>query len=269
MSEASGMRGGGVLDAIGAVTSQSRGTILNAGAAHTKGLWSELIAVTARPYSGFILTAKPSGTDHYGFDLGFGAAGAEQVVLPDLMIGSTNGLAHAWFPIAIPKGVRVAGRVQSQDGANSVTVNLTGIGVSPLWPRGLSGAINYGFNAGTSSGVQLDTGAVADTKGAWAEVTASTTRPAKALYVTINSGTVSAGVGADLLVDIGIGAAASEVVLIPNLYIRAFTNNRPWPPILGPFPVNIPVGTRLAARGQCSSTDAGARLLRLSLIALR
>lgn len=105
--------------------------------------------------------------------------------------------------------------------------------------------------------VALSGGSSNNTKGAWTQLLASTAFDAHAMLLVFNDPDASF----NGLVDIGIGAAGSERVLLPDLYIRTETNK-----FVGRLmvPVAIPAGTRLSARLQADSTirviDVGATL---------
>lgn len=97
----------------------------------------------------------------------------------------------------------------------------------------------------------LVTGGAANTKGAYATISAAI--PFSAVGIIVSVGSKSAT--GDYLLDIAIGAAASESIIIPNLsvtgpaYSAAFYY----------FPIRrLPAGVRLAAR--CQSTSASATL---------
>ena len=93
-------------------------------------------------------------------------------------------------------------------------------------------------------------------KGAWAQVFASLAEDTFGLMICINSNTASAA-SRNSVVDIGIGAAASEIVLIPDLIAgNAASYQSPGGGIWYYFPVAIPAGTRIAARAQGTVTTA-------------
>lgn len=100
-------------------------------------------------------------------------------------------------------------------------------------------------------GTSIALGGVAHTKTAWVQVFAST--PFDVNWVTVLfHQTSSGGNDTSTLVDIGTGAAASEVVILPNLmagYIANFAGKE------YNFPIFIPAGTRIAARAQSARTS--------------
>lgn len=95
------------------------------------------------------------------------------------------------------------------------------------------------------------TGGAANTKGNWAELEDSTTADVTMMRVRVGDTSTSA-TQINALVDIGTGAAASESVIIANiqagsadsLTLVTAQSCDYW------FPVNIPTGTRIAARCQ-------------------
>lgn len=102
-----------------------------------------------------------------------------------------------------------------------------------------------------SIGISVAAGGSANTKGAWTELIASTDVDGAWLLMTITGGNSSRA----YLFDIGIGAASSEVVLLPNLYFELIANGAAnfdaWL-----IPVAIPRGSRVSVR--CQSTTASA-----------
>ena len=117
----------------------------------------------------------------------------------------------------------------------------------PDWPAGGGGSVaELGANVGASTGVQLTTGSPAHTKGSWAEVTSSSPFTCSGFILTINFAL------ATYLVDVGIGAAGSEQVLVENIHYSGQT----LVPMSMYFPVRIPAGSRIAVRSQGSATGS-------------
>lgn len=85
-------------------------------------------------------------------------------------------------------------------------------------------------------------------KGAWVTAIAALDHDTFGLLICVNNNSVSAA-SRNSVVDIGIGGAGSEVVLIPNLIAgnaSGYTTGGLW----YFFPVAIPAGTRIAVRAQ-------------------
>jgi hypothetical protein len=68
------------------------------------------------------------------------------------------------------------------------------------------------------------------------------------------------------LVDFAIGGAGSEKIVIPDFLVRGHVSSDDVYPMWSPFmPMAIPAGTRIAARAQCSITDATDRLIEVMM----
>lgn len=96
--------------------------------------------------------------------------------------------------------------------------------------------------------------ALANTKGAWAEVIASTPHEVNGIHF-LGADTGLSGDTRRALIDIGVGVAGSETVLVPNILSSApsdyaFLGGNPLF-----LPIRIPAGTRVAIRMQ-STTGA-------------
>ena len=264
-------RGGNILDDIGTVTASSQFTTLTAnGTANVKGTtFTQLIASTTRPYGGLVVfTRNLNATAARALmDIAIGAAASEVVLLPDILSWkSDTSVNRTWnyfyFPIAIPSGVRLSMRMQSSTGSWTLDVGCFGMPVNMLLPVSFSRCTAYGVDTSDSGGTAIDSGATANTKGAYAVLSASTANAMKAMVpvVTGSNFTVPA-TAATVLVDVSIGAAADEQPIVSNApYNRASIVSSERGRSLAPLAVNIPAATRLTARCQASGTDANARL---------
>lgn len=125
---------------------------------------------------------------------------------------------------------------------------------TPL-PRLGGPSLNNGSNAAASDGVTLTAHASTNTKGSWTELITSTTGDTAWLLIELMVGTANS----ECLVDIGVGAASSEIVLIPNLACTVATATSFYVATYV-FPVQIPAGSRIAARAQSSVTAASLRI---------
>ncbi len=122
------------------------------------------------------------------------------------------------------------------------------------WPTLSDGGPEKTFGLGASSAGAAITGGAANVKGAYAEIYVATEFETSLLFLMLH--TIAAS---DYLVDIAIGAAGSEVIIIPDIIIRN-TGSQFQPPVVW-YPVALPPGTRLAARAQSASTFAQNRTL--------
>lgn len=110
-------------------------------------------------------------------------------------------------------------------------------------------------------GTVVTASATPHTKGSYTELIAST--GFEACWIEIGFGEVrNSGVDTATLVDIAIGAAASEQVIIPNLNACAATTNITLaiPSVRYHFPLLIPAGERISARSQALAVSDTVRV---------
>lgn len=247
-------------------TANSRGVRITT-ANDAKGSWVEAIASTSVTGEWLMVwalrnVAGPANED-FLFDIGVGAAGSEVVVVPDFSAavrGSAHMTSPLMLPLRIPRGSRVAVR-----GQNSGTVtrdfdmHVQVIGGGFKQAPGFTRCENFGADTTDTGGVSVDPGGTAHTKGAWSQLVAST--PFNVHWATLCLGNQlnSARSLADWLVDIGVGGAGSEGVIVPNLPIASEASQQVRPTFTT-FPVAIPAGSRVVVRAQCSIIDATDRI---------
>lgn len=242
-------------------------TVTGSGTANTKGAWQQLLPATA--FEAYILHVKvfdvrvSTVNTALLLDIGIDPAGGTtySVLVPNLAMGfgGTIEEPHQDFaiPVFIPAGSTVAGRLQSVVTSETATVAIALGGSTPrsdpFVPRGL--VVAYGDNTADSGGVTL-INAAADTKAAWVEITSATTHPHSGIALALQgNGTVMSNL--NLLVDIGIGAASSEVVIVGDIYLRGSAGEQigsrfPCAPIVA---IAIPEGSRLAVRAQTENAN--------------
>lgn len=266
MSRFGSMRGGGAVVSAGSVVATSSMTPMTSGAANVKGAWAQLIAATPDSWAGFLLTLRNNANGRASIDVGIGAGGAEQILLPDLLHSASGLATKAYFPAGIAKGKRIAVRSQSGTAALIVLAKIEGIADHLGLPPGITAWSTVGFTAATTSGILLDGGGVANTDSAWVQLSAAIPRSCRVLYLCTTVGTGTPTANSDLLVDVGVGAGGAEQIVLEDLHVRHINGNHPSPHIHGPYPVNIPQGTRLAARVRSSSIDANGRLLHVTAL---
>lgn len=256
------------VETIGAVTATSSPSDVTSGVANTKGSWVELVASSAADADGIVLVTGQSTADNYLVDIGVGGAGAESVVVSNVPVHErsanlTEGLF--FIPVSISAGSRVAARCQAA-GASSL-LRLIGYLVTTTVPIHEATTITtYGADTAASSGISVDPGTSANTKGAWTEITSSLSTDVKFIVPMIanpDTGTTTC----NWLLDIGTGAASSESVVIANLFFSSDSgNDQKVPMSYPPLPVTIASGTRVAVRTQCSINTASDRLLNFIMI---
>lgn len=114
---------------------------------------------------------------------------------------------------------------------------------------------NAGAVTSTSRGTALTANASANTKAtSYTQLIASTAFDATGILVMFDD----CAAAADFLVDIAVGASSSEQVILSNLLVSAGTGSI----VYGGhyfFPINIPAGSRISARCQCTTGGSAVR----------
>lgn len=248
------------VQAAGSPGTTSGGTTVTSAALNTKGSWAQLVAASGQEAGGVLVVARSTlNAIDFLLDIGVGAAAAEQAIIKDLFVGNASGFRHSllfFAPINIPNGSRISARCQSVGGATQVigvTVHLLGSRFNQGKPLSLVDALGT-VPASTSLSV-VTANAVASTKGTYTQLIASTTREYRGLAVTTNVGSAAARFG----VDIAVGAAAAEQVIIPDFHVInsvGSARQNPTQPVF--IPCRIPAGTRLSAR--CASSTGAATI---------
>lgn len=264
----------GLIDTVGATAASSIGTAINAGSANNKGSWGQIIASTTYEAHGLILVANHNNastpTASNLIDVGVGGSGFEQVVVPDILLSNDQWHmkpgAMAVFPTPIPKGSRVAVRHQSTNGSDSMDF-LVHLLSEPYFGFRCGKCVSIGTTTADSGGTAVDPGTSANTKGSYAQLIASTVEDLVGFMVCIgNQGSTKTST-ANALLDIAIGGAAAEQVVLANMPVTCDSNSELYQPIWSPIiPCFIPAGSRIAARAQSSITTAGARVFDVALV---
>lgn len=109
------------------------------------------------------------------------------------------------------------------------------------------------------SGVSVQASASVNVMGAWAELIAATAGAYAGFWIIIQAASTSS---ARFLVEIGIGAAAAETVIIPGIPATPATAGNGEVVLF--VPLNVPAGSRLSARCQSAT---GSATIAVSLIA--
>jgi len=253
--------------------------LLTATTTNTKSGWTQLIASTKFNAIGVMPVWTKCWSNLVGWylaDLGIGGAGSENVILPNIISKGRQGgagQAGAFIPLHIPRGTRLSMRAQALSAGTARSYNFQILLVSGelLGGAPLQKAYTYGAETADSTGVQLDGGASGNTKGVWAELTAASSAPCRWMMVQLQTST-NGGVAADttFLVDIGVGAASSEIVVVPDLPVTIDSSgggvnfSNPWYSL----PVELPAGVRIAARCASSVTSSTDRVIDCEVVCL-
>lgn len=266
------LAGGSGTETAGVTAATSVGVAVTAAAtANTKGAWAELTPATGRDAVGLLINIGRGHTASADFlvDIGVGASGSEAVTVPNLKGDNGSNLlgpGTVYVPIGVPAGTRLSARCQCTSASGVSRVQVVAVYGSWVAQPPLSVVTDYGTASATSGGVSVDAGGVANTKGSYSQIVASTSRACKAIIVGIGNQNNSSRTNADFLLDLAIGAAASEIIIVADLHLEASANDDAMRPVyVGPIPLSIPAGTRIAARAACTIIDASDRLFALQV----
>lgn len=251
---------------MGYTGSFSQISVIGSFTANTKGSWAQMIASTPHDFDALIVWfTQDFSNAPISLDIGWGASGSERVLIADLTSGQVQyGGACITIPIAVRAGTRLAMRTQSSTGGTGGAAAMIGLQGSLAGGRPFSSATTYGFTAATTRGTTIDPGTTAGTKGAWAQVAASTTSDIRGLFASVGAGGNSSLSTARFWFDIGVGASGFEQPIIRDFPMGTSASeilSPSWWPVI---PVDIPLGSRLSARSVCNITGS-ARLLDITL----
>lgn len=272
MSNNAFSRGLTFVESGGFSTSTTLLTTINASGAGSEGSWSELIASTdadADTLTMFFYLSSGGGTvDEVSIDIGIGASSSETPIIENVPFSGrllTNGRGDViTIPVQIPAGTRVSAR------AHGDSAVVMGVGIM-LFKGGeksfsFSGAKGYGISA-QYGGTAVDSGGTANTFGAWTELVASTGETIRGFWVHLgHNENLTVNVATGDFTQVGIGGAGSEVALIPYHFQIVDTTESPLCSVF--YDIEIPAGTRIAARRQCSDTDATDRVRTVALVGI-
>ena len=219
----------------GDIGSASVGAIVTASAtAHTLGVPKEIIASTAFDSSLLILTfsnCTPVINTTFMMNVLIGASASEEILVENIIISADTSLSYDNvsqfnFPLLIPKGSRISVECQSAESSASTITVIASYCVSSFASHsGYAKCVTLGATAASTTGVTVDGGATAHTLGAWSEISASSPDDYAGFFLSVSS-RVNTGMNlADaFLMQIGIGAAASEMVIVGGML--AMGNNQ-------------------------------------------
>ena len=245
-------------------TAASRGILLNApGSTNTKSGYTEVINSTDYDWGAILVSGRTNNghTEHF-FDVAVGAASSEDIIIPNLYVAGRDlqSLKTWCFPIGVPSGSRIAVRHQANSNQQAV-VAINGLPLSQAMMGGFAKVDTYGANTGSTVGVDIDPGASAETKGAYSQITSSTSDDYIGFVLSLGiSANTTAANFSNWLIDVAIGAASSEQIILPDLPMRS-SAQEVVAFYTGFFPIGIPSGTRIAARAQSNITDATDRVI--------
>lgn len=154
------------------ITAVSTGISVTTGLANVKTATAvQLVAKTPFHACGIYIHFRTKGSaGDFLTDILAGAAGSEQVFIPNLYSGgatNTAGVAMYYFPLNIPEGTRLSVKSQSSSATTTITTVLHLVPSSFLFPAGLTRVEAVGVVTSTTRGTALTAPATADTYPAW------------------------------------------------------------------------------------------------------
>lgn len=263
------------METFGLVTATSDGTPIVFGANDTKPVGGATTLGTATAdFDGCIISADLQSTqESHAFDVIYDST----IVAPNLLIKIrplAQGQAHFLIPKSGTSGqaIKVHGQTEGTGDrtANMVVTLLTG---GTTYVGDQSAVSSYGFSSGTTQGVTLDPGGVANTESANTEITASLNEDTDVLIVQVwKAGDTSVNTKQSAIVKLYTGGIGSEVyagfgAVYEMSIINDYVNVNPFF-----LPVDRSVfasGTRVSATIQSTSTTAGDRELMMALTGIQ
>lgn len=233
--------------------------------AATKGSWVSLgtlsaDAVALRISVAVCYESKTGGTG--AFDIGIGGSGSQVVLAPNIVCPYNSGnssISYVQFllPMQLPSGVQVWARsaCSAASAAGTYVASFSAFD-GEYTAEGYGGVDALGFTAGTLVGTSFTTTGTG-AKGSYSQIIASTTRDYGMLAICLDQGTAGLSTSNVVTVDIAIGGAGSEKIIAPDVLLVVNNNyNSGSATSAGPFPVEVPSGSRIAVRGACDSAIA-------------
>lgn len=237
-----------------AVANEGGVQIATPAAANTKGTWTQISASAPFDADGiFITLTKKSAAAMMLLDIGVGATGVEQVIVPNLFVGTASNSSYpknVFIPIQIKAGEKISARLQSTSAtATNIRVAVHFVQASWLGLAAFQKVIDMGTSTAASSGTSLTLPAAINAWSAWTQIVASTSDPIKYLipFYSEPGAAASATAGISFCIQVGRGASGSEIAIGPEF---VFNNSSTACSISGfhGFPCEIPAGQRLALR---------------------
>jgi len=232
----------------GIVSSSSSALAVTGGTANNFGAWTQMIAATSFDVAYIVAMVSDQVVSNFNsvYDIGIGAAGNETPIVNKLMGYGGNGNNYNAYelPVSIPAGTRISVRELGGGSGNSGHIGLELFDAGFTNMEGGAGVDAVGFVAGTCHGTSVTTGA-ANTKGSYSQLVASAARDYLGFCVAIDG--LDAALGVHGILDIAIGAAGSEQIIVPDWI---FTLTTQGSPVSKFYAIPIPAGARVAARAQ-------------------
>lgn len=243
-------------------------SITTGGTSNTMGSWA-VLGTPSFQYEAVLVSMAGTGPNDYLYDIGVNdGSGNWHVIADRLRIPNDKGADYMqgdYLPLRIKSGQEVGIRAQSTSTLSSIIATLTGFSCGR---KGTPGYAQMDLLSGSASsrGTAIDQGATANTKGAWTQLTASTSVEYDALFIAVGTnGDVTRTATNTSLLDIGVGSAGNEYVIVSDLFLRWSSTLDGPRSTVGVMPVGVGAGKRIVARAAGSDTAAGDRTMDVTL----
>ena len=241
-------------------------TIVASATPYTKGTFVSMINST--PFDGllYVQPFRESAAGRKLIDIGIGVTGDvlwENLPNQATSLGYRSNFNTAFsFPTLIPQGSVVRARCSASTGSTQLYLKAY---LLPLTHDRLdypSIVHTYGADTASCEGLAIDPGGTVETKGDYTEITSATTHPYQGFRFALSVSNEYSIDNYTWHLDIALGAASSEQVIISNYRASSGSTHDQITPRFSPiFPITIPEGTRVAARASCSGNDSLNRMV--------
>jgi hypothetical protein len=193
----------------------------------------------------------PTGVGRDRWTVTYNNTGTDEPLITDLLLDveqSGMGGTAVFCPLVVPKGSLIKAKVACTTASRNRLISIQGFQGDARTTRGfrqMIPATDYsGFDPATT--ITLN----GTTPTAWQ--TAMAVTPVRFAALTVSPDTLAVAVTIALLrLDIAVGPSGSEQYLFSTYYGYGGGSNNPTN-IQGPFPCDIPAGSRIAYRGVCN-----------------
>jgi hypothetical protein len=226
----------------------------------TAGSESGLLVVNVHGAASWTAPGSPPAQTISLLDIGFDGTTTTAILNnllvyhPSSLVGDTLTQCFC-LPVHLPTAAALYARCQSADG-NPVTLGVSAGLVHCGWAAssGAQRTESLGLSTGSSDGTNVVPG-TAPTWGSYAELSAATANRSDWIVLAVGcpGSFPSAGTAHNYLVQVAVGAAASEVNIL-TLPVTVNSLGQVTQPYSPPLPFSIPAGTRVSVRATTSTT---------------
>lgn len=245
----------------GFVLANTGGTTVTAsGTINTKGSYIELVSAVNNTQASRLLKIQFTGratASEFLLDIALGEAGSEKNIIDNIWVfTSLVGEAGVFeLEYAIPSGVRISARCQSNDASAAIKVSMSRAAGSFSQSKPLSRIATVGANTTTTSGIEVAR-TTAGAWGSWVEITPSLTNSAKGFIVAAHKEGMLSWSTFEVAYQVAVGSAGNEVVISPTIILSINANETMSPPISSFMPIGIASGERVSIRASGESANS-------------